>query len=218
MSNILEKELRTIPKFNFQSFTRKNNFNDSADKLLASNKGNKKGKYGFYSGSSSYEKNPNKIKLYLNKGIEIYSDVSIVKADAVAQDFYINSAIENAKYILDLETGWDGESADKISPAIFNSAMNFIKLYFNELFTLNLIVKTPIISPVNDGSVDILWQNASAKLLINISDESIGYYYGISFNKTREPNDFNGKISILYVEPFFTDWLKKFSLEEEKNS
>jgi hypothetical protein len=129
---------------------------------------------------------------------------------------HIEKAIEYANYIPKLEDDWDGEGAIGIPAQIFTRAKNFIQDYSKSLFEKSSIVLVaPIISPLSDGSIDVLWQTKSNSLLVNVknSEMDICYYYGV-FDIQNLKHDFNGKISTTPIVPFFFDWLKEFKVED----
>ena len=126
---------------------------------------------------------------------------------------HIEASIEDSEYILDLEYGWDEDKAVPIPQYIYNRAIAFIKKYSISLFEKNIIIVDPTISPLSDGSIDILWETKKNSLLVNIknTDREIAYYYGISdIDDTKA--DFNGKISTNSFNPFFASWLKEFQM------
>jgi hypothetical protein len=125
---------------------------------------------------------------------------------------HIAAAIENAKYILSLEEDWDCDGAIEIPHEIFNRAVNFIRDYSTFLLANNgLLLVAPIISPLKDGSIDLLWETKNNSLLVNIknSDTNDAYYYGVIDIKNQK-NDFNGNIKTTTILPLFSNWLKEY--------
>ncbi|WP_293785740.1 hypothetical protein [uncultured Pedobacter sp.] len=93
-----------------------------------------------------------------------------------------NIVIEEAKYMLDLEEGWDGDIASPIDPILFNRACkcisDYIEAVYNDKF---FVIQSPSIDPVGDGSIDFTWRLNNARMLINfkyVQNRILGHYYG----------------------------------------
>jgi len=78
--------------------------------------------------------------------------------------------IEKSKYILELENNWDGEGASKFKKNIWIKVVHFIATYSQYAFNeKNIAVGAPVITPLFDNSIDILWENEDYILIINIT-------------------------------------------------
>ena len=133
---------------------------------------------------------------------------------------HINSAINNAKYITSLESDWDDDGAIDVQPQVFNRAIKFIRDY--SIFILNnydLVLVAPNISPLNDGSIDLLWETKDNSLLVNFKNDNSNkaFYYGV-IGIRKEKYDFNGNIKTGTIFPVFTNWLKEYKMEISTNS
>lgn len=125
---------------------------------------------------------------------------------------YINQAIDDAKYISDLEADWDENGALEISKDTFGTAKNIVLKYSQYMFNyFSILLPAPSINPVNNGSIDLLWKNADKVLLLNIKpNETLAHYYGLN---THTKIDFQGSIRINEIETFFATWLMDFKME-----
>lgn len=125
---------------------------------------------------------------------------------------YINQAIDDAKFIADLEADWDENGALEISKETFRTAKNIVLKYSQYMFDyFSILLPAPSITPVNNGSIDLLWKNAGKVLLLNIKpNENLAHYYGLN---TQTKIDFQGSIRINEVESFFASWLMDFKME-----
>lgn len=126
---------------------------------------------------------------------------------------HIYNTIREAEYILDLEDDWDDEGAVSISIDTFDKAINFIKEYSISLLENHkLILVAPTISPVGNGSIDVLWQTQDNSLLVNINNGNFAYYYGV-LDVRNLKSDFNGKVPANTVIHFFAVWLEEYAME-----
>jgi hypothetical protein len=147
----------------------------------------------------------------LHSGVEI-----LKKSDQLPLRLsHIEIAIKDANYIVSLEDDWDSDGAIKIPSQIFNRAINFVIDYSISVFTnYNLVLVAPIISPVKDGSIDLLWETNENSLLVNIKNSfaNDAFYYGV-LDIRNQKNDFNGNIKTDNILSFFSIWLKEYQLE-----
>lgn len=97
----------------------------------------------------------------------------------------ILKAIEQSRYILDLEDDWDGEGSKSYQPVVWERVAIFlIKLYEKALGSFNVILDTPHIYQAHEGSIDVLWHNDRYQLLVNFPEGENSYasFYGDNFS------------------------------------
>ncbi|MEX0966749.1 MAG: hypothetical protein WD077_05890 [Bacteroidia bacterium] len=126
---------------------------------------------------------------------EIILELIDVKVNIDFRFSEIADEIEASKYILELEQGWDGENAEIIKSEIWKAATKFLinaALEINKEYSV--IIQTPEINPVKDGSIDLSWRTEKARMLINVREragEMVANYYGDFYNneKPRKGSD-----------------------------
>ena len=119
----------------------------------------------------------------------------------------IADEIESSRYILNLKKGWDEEGAYEITPNIWERAVIMLAGYSKWLFeNKGLIISAPSIDPVPDGSIDLLWHTAKARMLINIknTEKPEAHYYGDLYN---DDESLKGTTDTSKVKVFFAYWL-----------
>ena len=122
---------------------------------------------------------------------------------------HLTQAIHAAKSILKLPINWDEDGALPVSPLTYDSAMRFLQQYVLFIFdNYKVIIETPSINPVKNGSIDLEWQTPNARLLINIRDTQNAYYYG---DQHKNINSIKGNVSIQTVENFLAVWMTKLT-------
>ena len=141
-----------------------------------------------------------------NKGFGIISRDQNVDRNL----YHISNEIAFSSYILELEYGWDGEDAKVISREIYDSAIQFVRDYSRYIFIhLGVVIKSPEINPVRDGSIDLSWVTESARMLVNIklyNDAIQAFFYGDHLNNK---NPLKGSISANELEEALAVWMKK---------
>jgi hypothetical protein len=134
---------------------------------------------------------------------------------------HIEDAIEDAKYISTLESGWDGENAIPPPIHILERAVNFVRNYsYFVRDKFDIVIVAPHISPLRDGSIDLSWTASNGYLLINIKNttESVAYYYGEMYEDNKKIIDANGEISPDNVINTFVSWFTYLSQMESKKN
>jgi hypothetical protein len=120
----------------------------------------------------------------------------------------INAAIEEAKYMLKLEEGWDEDNAHPIASETFEAMSTFLKLYDHCISKPTLQLAVPEINPCSNGSIDLSWRTEKARMLINIRSENgiyLGYYYGDWYNNL---NPIKGNVPVDKVFDYLASWMK----------
>ena len=116
-------------------------------------------------------------------------------------------AVEASKHILNLADNWDEDGALPISPLIHETATRFLQNYAFFIFKkYKVVIETPAINPVKNGSIDLEWHTPTVQLLINIRDTQNAYFYGDYYNNI---NPVKGSVSTQKIEPFFATWMLK---------
>lgn len=117
--------------------------------------------------------------------------------------------LQDAVEILSLEDNWDGEGALKIDKNAWLRAANFLDVYAKRLYEMeSAVLEEPFISPVPNGSVDVVWENNNVRLLLNFKvDSETAGYYGDFYS---DNNTFKGIIPTFGIEDHFVSWLKNF--------
>ncbi len=89
-------------------------------------------------------------------------------------------SINRSKSILRLEENWDEEGSKGFKDETWISVVKFLVTYFNAAYDIfGEIVKTPSIFPSENGSIDVLWNSESYRLLVNIQEDSnVITFYG----------------------------------------
>ncbi len=84
----------------------------------------------------------------------------------------VAAAIEKSRSMLDLQDNWDGEGSPGYSEETWTRAARFLLRNAVELWTARSIrADTPAMQKGPEGSIDISWRTANAKLLINVPTE-----------------------------------------------
>jgi hypothetical protein len=120
---------------------------------------------------------------------------------------HIREAIEDAIEIPFFQADWDNNGAPAIDEKIWSRATDFLIDYAESIHNLfNITIDAPVIGPCPDGSIDLSWRTAKARMLINIrnSDEGKAYYYGDQYN---DRNSIKGNVDTSKVETFLAAWM-----------
>lgn len=115
-----------------------------------------------------------------------YTDFWTVFQSAYKPLEAFNNIIEEAKSMLDLEEGWDGDIAKPIDPVLFNASCKCISDYIEAVYNDKyFVLPSPTIEALGDGSIDFTWRLNNARMIINFRYEEnkiMGYYYGDLLN------------------------------------
>jgi hypothetical protein len=96
---------------------------------------------------------------------------------------HVKAAIENSRYILDLEDDWDEEGATGYAPSTWSRATDFLLKNALSLWEdYGVFIASPRILPGPDGSIDLHWRVGDHELLTNIPSDVAqpASYYGNS--------------------------------------
>jgi hypothetical protein len=111
--------------------------------------------------------------------------------------------IERSRAMLDLDDDWDGEGSPGYAEATWRRAVGIAIASASRFFAVyDEVPPAPSIAKGPDGSVDVLWQSVSKKVMINVPADSgsIAYHGYDPDNPEREikglldPADANGWI------------------------
>ncbi len=137
----------------------------------------------------------------------------------IGNDFYqipdelseIASEIRDSKKILNLKYDWDSEGALSVPQFVWERAVKTLISYSKWIWeNKGVILVTPSIDALADGSIDIMWNGTKGRLLLNIRNSPISeaHYYGDTY---EGKNKFKGVIKNLNeVQTFFAYWLTEF--------
>lgn len=81
---------------------------------------------------------------------------------------HIRSAIEVSREILDLEEDWDGNGSIAYDKATWHAATSFLLRQAQNAWFAALMMPSPDVAPGPNGSIDIVWQETSFQLLLNV--------------------------------------------------
>lgn len=93
----------------------------------------------------------------------------------------IAEEIESSEFILDLKDDWDNQGGLPVKREVYFASIKFLIQYSRFLFEKGVVIDAPEIDPCTDGSVDLSWRTANARLLINFRKTDKGllaYFYG----------------------------------------
>jgi hypothetical protein len=130
-------------------------------------------------------------RIILNSKIEQISKFKINSFDKIAK--HINEEIVKGKSAILNEDGEIEET--NVSEFVWDSVRTFLISYLRWISSKHGIsIDLPEITPLPDGSVDLMWYNSKGKLLINIGQDSKAYYYSDFHNKK---NPMKGNVGII---------------------
>lgn len=123
----------------------------------------------------------------------------------------MENTITEAAWITELEEDWDQQGAKRIKVPLFNTAAVFLRTYDKYLGSVGKQLIAPEINPCPDGSIDLSWRTAYARLLININErEGVTYanFYGDKFNDRFQ---FKGQTEANEFFESLASWMKFIS-------
>ena len=118
-------------------------------------------------------------------------------------------AVENSRYILDLEDDWDEEGSPRFQKTTWKRATDFVLQVVSSFRRQpgGFWVEPPRILPGPKGSIDIHWKTSKRELLINVPED------------TGEPADYygsggltdiiKGKLEISVKNEWILTWLTR---------
>jgi hypothetical protein len=99
---------------------------------------------------------------------------------------YLNTykAIEQSRYIGQLQNDWNEEGAEGYSVLTWQRTAYFVAAQVSSARNAGLSIGVPTIAPADEGSIDIHWQNKYKNLLINVPADPNKHatFYGSSKN------------------------------------
>jgi hypothetical protein len=122
----------------------------------------------------------------------------------------IASEIKRSKNILNLEYDWDSEGGLSVPQFVWERASRALIIYSKWIWeNKGVILLTPSIDALADGSIDIMWNGTKGRLLLNIKNSlsSEAHYYGDTYGGKDK---FKGAIDLNEVKEFFAYWLIEF--------
>jgi hypothetical protein len=114
-------------------------------------------------------------------------------------DQQLQTEIDRAKSIVELEQDWDGEGSPGYSQHTLDRATAFLSAHMERLWnTYGIRAPIPSIGPGPDGSIDIHWKQRSWELLVNIPADAneMAAFYGDNYGTQKikgslDPETFN---------------------------
>lgn len=117
--------------------------------------------------------------------------------------------IEESRYMLEFEDGWDDGEAKAISPLLFETSCKIVYDYLERLYLSGKPKSNPAINPVSDGSIDFEWSSERSRLLLNFKikqdGEIEGNYYGDLWNNKLATK---GSVPTDKVYTHLLDWMQ----------
>lgn len=94
--------------------------------------------------------------------------------------------VDASSYILELEDGWDDNTARAIDRDLYRQSASCISKYIESIFfQTGVVITSPTINPLSNGTLDYEWSGQSARFLMNfrIDGDSVkAFYYGDLYN------------------------------------
>lgn len=113
--------------------------------------------------------------------------------------------IKNSFSLLDLKEDWDEDGAKPPTEISFSRMLEFFGCLISKEIDTNI---KPNIFPCGDGSIDISFRiDNDIRLLINISDERIGWYGDIKTEKSDSDFKIEGDQKNIFNNELF-EWIK----------
>jgi hypothetical protein len=123
--------------------------------------------------------------MYLNKfGTGIYKNdaLRIVKNFLVPSKFHLLvKAVEDSKYMLEFEDNWDAEGAKAYQLETWERVIEqLFNLYQKTYELFQVVLPAPNIYAGVDGSIDVLWEERTYKVLSNFPENvaELASFYG----------------------------------------
>ncbi len=160
----------------------------------------------------SYEKS--QIGYQFSKKDDVKINFSILEEDySLPGDLsHIYEEINLSRYIIDcFSNDWDGDGAIGVNKSVYLEAVSFLVIYSKELlFKKGIIIDSPEINPVINGSIDLSWRTTKARLLINFNlkgDSTIAKFYGDLYDQLTEKSGFID-IDSKTFDYSFLEWMR----------
>ncbi len=116
-----------------------------------------------------------------------------------------STAVDDARWILDLAKGWDDGEAFPIPEDTFLKMGEWVEGAFRAAWEHHLVaLPEPEISPIPDGSIDVQWRQDGQLIAVNIPHDvaKVPSFYAISRSGAR----FGGSLD-QSVLSWLTAWL-----------
>jgi hypothetical protein len=99
----------------------------------------------------------------------------------------LEQAINDSKYILELEEGWDGENGKPFSKDTWSNAVNFLIDYATWIYkNTGKAIDSPDIVHSVDGSIELLWQKEKFRIIISLPENSeMALFYGDDYEEVK---------------------------------
>jgi hypothetical protein len=117
--------------------------------------------------------------------------------------------VEDSRYITHLEEGWDEDQAKIITYELFSTATQNVSTYIDDVyFDSGILIESPSISPVANGSIDFEWTLSNARFLLNYryhNQQILGFYYGDLY---KDDLSIKGTIPLDKTYDYLIKWMK----------
>lgn len=93
----------------------------------------------------------------------------------------IDSAIEQSRWMLDLEENWDDDGAPAVRDSVWRRATNLLREIATKFEKdYRRVIPLPSIMPTGDGGIDLHWRNSRFDILLNVPPEAeeLATFYG----------------------------------------
>ncbi len=120
----------------------------------------------------------------------------------------LEEAILNARVMTEWQANWNDEGALPISTPLFEATADFLRKQSRVLSNSGVKLAVPEINPNPQGSIDLSWRTAKARLLINIrlvNEIPQAYFYGDLYNN-QDP--VKGKSQLSPFPEYISVWMK----------
>jgi hypothetical protein len=118
-------------------------------------------------------------------------DGTVIGLDARLEK--IAKEIEESKYILQLDDGWDSFNAKKFDKEVWVSAVSLLSKYAHYILNeFSTVIQPPEINPVPNGTIDLSWRTKNGRFLMNIKgneNNMLASYYGDLYNNEQPIKD-----------------------------
>lgn len=123
---------------------------------------------------------------------------------------HIKEEIEYSKYILELESDWDGDDAPPVDKDVYLQTVKLLIEYSKAVLTeYGVIIEKPEINPCIDNSIDISWRTRKMRMLFNIKKRSgsiRGNFYGDFHDPQKSKQGF---IDLENFDYTLVEWMKE---------
>ncbi len=113
-------------------------------------------------------------------------------------------ALNQSRWMLDLEDDWDGEDSAGYAEATWERAARYVIDSAKFVHELGLNMPIPKVQNGPEGTIDLFWETLSAKLLLNIpiEIEKPAQFYG----HKSDGSEIRGPVDTAQIQPWLMLW------------